>query len=285
MKTAMATAAVFLCTAAAYAQSLSVRPLQSLENHLLYHPSTAAQSWLSLPAGIRVVDVWLRSSDGQTIHAWWLPDPHGGTGAVLLCHGNAGNLSHWSVRGLQLQAQLQRSVLIFDYPGYGRSSGKPSEPGCYAAADAAFDWLASTAGVRPEEIILYGESLGGGAATELAVRRSARALVLVRTFTCVPDVVRGSWLSSMAPLVRNRFDNLARIPQCTMPIFIAHGDRDTVIPLEHGVKLYEAAPQPRRGHLLKNLGHNDDLPADFYEALAQFLRENRAAQPAVQQPN
>lgn len=261
-----------LCCSAAEAQFSSLR---SFENKLLYQPKTDAQMWYPLPRQFGVQDVWLRSADGETIHAWWFPHPQS-TGALLLCHGNANNLSCWSGRVLALQKSLGQSVLIFDYPGYGKSSGKPSESGCYDAADAAYDWLIQDRKIPGKQIILYGESLGGGVATELAVRLPHRALVLVRTFTCVPDIVRKSvWTSSVAPLVHNQFDNLARIPHCTAPIFIAHGDKDTLIPLAQAVKLYQAAPQPKRGHVLKNCGHVDDLPIDFYQALTAFL----SAQP------
>lgn len=245
----------------------STRPL---EESLLFHPKTAGESWSQAP---NAVDVWLNSAAGNRIHAWWFPQP-GSKGAVLYCHGNAGNLSyHWPLAN-KLRAALKQSVLLFDYPGYGKSSGQPSESGCYAAAQAAMDWLLREQNIHPRRVVLIGESLGGGVATELALRQPPMALVLIRTFTSVPDMARKNLVSSAAaPLVRNKFDNLSRVPKCAAPIFIAHGNRDTLIPLAQPIKLYEAAPEPKRAFLLKNLGHNDALPADFFTALAAFVQE------------
>lgn len=161
---------------------------------------------------------------------------------------------------------------IFDYPGYGYSEGKPNEAGCYAAADAAYDWLTDSGAIAPKDIILFGESLGGGVATDLAVRRQHQALVLVKTFASVPDMARSRVLTSaFSVLVRNRFDSLSKISRCPGPIFIAHGNFDRVIPLSQAEKLVQSAPEPKRFFLLEGSDHNDPLPMDFYISLAQFL--------------
>ncbi len=270
---------------------------RELEQSLVFYPSTDADSWVPLPANVRAEDVWLRTADGLPIHARWFPQP-GSKGAILFCHGNAGNLSHWSAQAINLQRALQQSVLIFDYPGYGKSAGKPSESGCYAAADAAWAWLTLTQGVPGPRIVVVGESLGGGVATELAVRqqlnypgppnpgfqrgdtelagrRQPGALVLIRTFTSIPDMARKNTVtSSAARLVTDKFDSLSRIPKCKSPVFIAHGDRDQVIPLSQGQRLYDAAGGLKRFYLLKGLGHNDPLPADFFDKLNDFLRQS-----------
>src|SRR5262249_54030964 len=154
--------------------------LMALENWLVYYPTSASQEWHE-PPNARVQDIELLSADGTRIHAWWCP-VEGARGALLYCHGNAGNLSQrvGSVAGLQ--HILKESVLIFDYPGYGKSGGKPSEAGCYAASEAAYQWLVDKQQIPPERILLYGGSLGGGVAVDLASRRPCRALVLVKTF-------------------------------------------------------------------------------------------------------
>src|SRR5262249_48754949 len=158
-------------TASACAQT----PAQFLEDSFLFHPVRSNEYWLEPPADIAVQDVWLRAADGTRIHAWWFPSPQS-QGTLLFCHGNAGNLSQRTNTILSLQQALGESVLIFDYPGFGRSEGKPSETACYAAADAAYDWLTQSQQIVPERIVLFGESLGGGVATDLAVRRQHRAL-------------------------------------------------------------------------------------------------------------
>lgn len=233
------------------------RPGQRLETSLLFHPTRFDESWLPAPDSLAIQDVWLDAADGNRIHAWWFPHPQS-QGTVLFCHGNAGNLSHRSPTVVNLANALRRSVLIFDYPGYGRSDGKPDESGCYAAADAAYEWLTDSAGIAPNDIVLFGESLGGGVATDLALRRPHAALVLVKTFTSIPGIARARLLTSAsAALVRNRFDNLAKIGRCPAPVFIAHGDRDRVIPFSQAQQLLQAAPEPKRFFLLKGDDHND----------------------------
>jgi pimeloyl-ACP methyl ester carboxylesterase len=202
---------LFLVTVSANAQTSpsSWNPCQLLENALLFHPLRADESWVVPDEWVQ--DVWLQTPDGTRIHAWWLPCRRS-SGALLFCHGNAGNLSHRLQAVLALRKALSESVLIFDYPGYGQSDGKPSETGCYVAADAAYDWLTQQQGIAPEAVILFGESLGGGVATDLAAWRPHRALVLVKTFTSIPDVARQhtlTWASSS--LVHNQFDNLEKI--------------------------------------------------------------------------
>jgi len=252
--------------------SSSWSPGQALETSLLFHPIKASEGWLAPPADLPVEDVCLHAADGNRIHAWWLARS-GSQGAILFCHGNGGNLSYWRPTMAAFVNMLGQSVLIFDYPGYGRSEGKPSEPGCYAAADAAYDWLVQAKRKRPELITLFGESLGGGVATDLAARKPHRALVLTKTFTSVPDMAKKSPLTSAsASLVRNQFDNLDKIGRCSGPIFIAHGDRDRLIPLSQGQKIFRAAPQPKQFFLLQGCDHNDPYPADFYTALAKFLK-------------
>jgi fermentation-respiration switch protein FrsA (DUF1100 family) len=247
-------------------------PGQAIETSLLFHPIKASEGWVTPPANSPVEDVWLKAEDGNRIHAWWLPRAEA-QGVILFCHGNAGNLSYWRPEIVALANKLGQSVLIFDYPGYGRSEGKPSESGCYAAALAAYDWLVQSPRVPPEWITIFGESLGGGVATDLAVRKPHRALVLTKTFTSVPDMARKTVLASAsASLVRNHFDNLSKIGRCSSPVFIAHGDRDRLIPLSQGQTLFKAAPQPKQFFLLKGCDHNDPYPADFYMALVKFLK-------------
>ncbi len=242
----------------------------ALENTLLYRPVRASEEWFE-PPNRQVQDITLHSADGTRLHAWWCPRD-GADGAVLYCHGNAGNLSYRGGAVTKWQEYLNFSVLIFDYPGYGKSAGKPSEAGCYAAADAAYDWLTHQAAVPPGRIVIYGGSLGGGVAVETARRHPHRALVLVSAFTSIPDMAQQlyPWLPARW-LVRNRFDNLAKIGRCTRPVFIAHGDQDRLVPFAHGERLFAAANEPKAFWPLKGHDHNDPPGPDFYRALREFL--------------
>jgi fermentation-respiration switch protein FrsA (DUF1100 family) len=246
-----------------------------LENWLLFHPLRATVYWLA-PPNARVQDVELLTVGGTRLHAWWCPvkDWQPGQGALLYCHGNAGNLSCRRESIARWQQALGVSVLIFDYPGYGRSEGSPTEAGCYASADAAYLWLTRTMNVPPERVLIYGGSLGGGVAVDLASRQPHRALILVKTFISIPEAAQSvyPWLPARW-LVRNRFDNLEKIGRCRRPIFIAHGTADRIIPFAQGKRLFEAAGQPKRFLAMRDLDHNDGLPPEFFSELHSFLEE------------
>jgi fermentation-respiration switch protein FrsA (DUF1100 family) len=244
----------------------------SVESGLLFHPvRTAPDACQAPPPPIR--DIELRTEDGLKIHARWCPHPQA-QGAVLYCPGNAGNLDGRAMLVRELHQALGESVLIFDYPGYGRSEGTASEAGCYAAADAAYRWLVDSARIPPSRIILYGESLGGSVAVEHASRRPHRALVLVRTFASIPDVAAAHLFPSAGSLVTNRFDSIGRIGNCRRPTFIAQADRDRLIPFDHGRRLHAACGGLAEFFRLDGLDHNDPLPASFYSRLQTFLQTN-----------
>jgi fermentation-respiration switch protein FrsA (DUF1100 family) len=253
--------------------------LLALENRLVYHPAPASVSWQPAPSD-RIQDIEFTTPAGVRLHAWWCP-ADGADGAVLYCHGNAGNLSHRGQSVVGMARVLGESVLIFDYPGYGKSEGSPSEAGCYAAADAAYDWLLRVPKVPGERVVLYGGSLGGGVAVDLAARRPHRALVLARTFTSMPEVGQGlyPWLP-VRWLMRNRFDNLAKIGKCHRPVVIASGRVDDLVPFDQGRRLFAAANEPKLFYPLEG-GHNEPLPGQFFRDVRQFLEKCEAARPAA----
>jgi fermentation-respiration switch protein FrsA (DUF1100 family) len=242
------------------------------EDRLLYHPVPASRRWIEPPAGCTFEDVGLRLADGTGIHARWYPYP--GRGAVLLCHSRAGNLS-LELGAAELagwQREMGCSALIFDYPGFGRSEGRPSEAGCYEAAGVAYAWLTEMQKVPPAEVLLYGRSLGSAVAVELACRAPHRALILVSPFTSLPDVVSGKlpFLPTRL-LMCNRFDSLARIDHCTQPLFIVHGTHDRLVPFAHGERLFAAARSRKEMLTVEGAHHGNCLTPDFFPALRRFL--------------
>jgi pimeloyl-ACP methyl ester carboxylesterase len=240
--------------------------LMLLENTILYRPKRFMVLGSVLP-GVQAQDLWLPSAAGLPIHACWLPCP-GARRALLFCHGNTGR--HPEV--VRLMKGLKISLLLFDYPGYGQSEGRPSEAGCYAAADAAYDWLQGQ--VAPERIVIAGQSLGGGVAVDLASRRTHGALVLFKTFTSVPDVAE--YQCPLLParwLAQNRFDNLAKIHRCAGPTLIAHGENDHLISLAQARELFAAAREPKSFCLLPGCSHRGSFPGDFFKTLKAFLDE------------
>ncbi len=243
----------------------------ALENRMVYHPTPSLD--LNSPTHPLIKDVYLRTTNGDKVHARWVAHPKA-RGAILYCHGNAGNLEDRVTQVNKLWSSLEESVLIFDYPGFGKSSGTPSERGCYAAADAAYQWLLEEKNIDPNNVLIIGQSLGGGVATDLASRRTHRALVLIRTFTSLPDV--GQHIVPWLPvrwMLYNQFDNMKKIGRCSGPIFIAQADRDKLIPFSHGKKLFGAAHSPKKFHVLEGLGHNNLPTESFYRELKVFIEK------------
>jgi uncharacterized protein len=218
-------------------------------------------------------DVYVTTSDGTRLHAWWIPKP-GARFATLHLHGNAGNITH---RDLSASTILSAgsSVLLLDYRGYGKSQGRPSEAGLYRDADAAYNWLLSK-DLKPEQIILHGESLGTAVAAELASKRKCAAMVLEAPFTSARAVAH-KVLPFIGPLLVWGFDTKSRLPHVKSPVFVIHGDRDEVIAYEFGKELFAAAREPKQFWTVPGATHNDlhlagraEFPrrlADFYSSL------------------
>jgi fermentation-respiration switch protein FrsA (DUF1100 family) len=247
--------------------------LRIVENWLLFRPVRYTKWWTEPPPELHARDVELLSADGTRLHAWWCPGDGWAPsrGALLFCDGNYGNLSRWGEAVLPLQ-EIFGALLLIDYPGYGRSAGRPSEAGCYAAAEAAYAWLTDKRQVPAGRLTFFGVSLGGGVVTELATRRDHRALVLVSTYTSIPDVARSlyPWLPARR-VMRNRFDNLAKIGRCRRPVFIAHGTADRLIPFSQAERLYAAANEPKRLYPFVGGVHGYNPGRDFYTELARFV--------------
>jgi fermentation-respiration switch protein FrsA (DUF1100 family) len=245
--------------------------LMFLENKIIYHPCTCQEDWEE-PDGSGIEDVWLTSAAGTRLHGWWFPNP-ATQWSVLYSHGNAGNLSHRQEFCRAFQ-QLGASVLIYDYPGYGRSAGRPSEAGCLAAARAAYAWLREQQKIPTEQLVLFGESIGGAMAIDLAVNQPHRALVLYAAFTSVADMAQDlfPWLPARW-LVRTRYDNLEKIRHYSGPLFIAHGTADAIVPFRQGRRLFEAAPSNPHNCFfpIEGRNHNDGLVPEVFEAIHKFL--------------
>lgn len=203
-------------------------------------PADAQQIWLNTPAG--------------ATEAWFLP-PHN-TGSrpaplILFAHGNAELIDHWAA-AFSEPRDWGMAVLLVEYPGYGRSAGRPSQETIGRTFEAAFDWARAQPGIDTGRVVLYGRSLGGGAVAALSLTRPAAALILESSFTTTAALA----LRFLAPpfLVRDRFDNLTAIGKFRGPRLILHGDHDEIIPTSHGRRLAAAAGVPVE---LLPCGHND----------------------------
>lgn len=201
-------------------------------------------------------DHWFTAEDGVRLHAW-LVRADSAIGTLLLFHGNAGNLSH--------RAELLRrhrasgfNAFIFDYRGYGRSEGSPTEAGVYKDGLAAYDYLTRLSGIDSSRIILFGTSLGGAVAVEVAVHRKPAAMILESTFSSAADVAKSVYPFLPARfLLRTRFDSEEKIRSVRIPLLFMHGDHDSVIPFRLGRKLFEAANEPKEFYVISGADHND----------------------------
>lgn len=239
---------------------------------LVHSPRSGPDEW-SPPPTPDIADVTFTAPDGNSIHAWWLPPPGGTKRVILYCHGKGGNLSHRGGVMADLQTQLGCGVLQFDYPGYGKSGGWPTEEACYAAAEAAMAWLADVKGVPAGEVVLFGESLGGGVASELAVRHPVRGLALVFTFTTLPDAAahRFPFLPCHL-LMSTRFDSVGKLPLVSCPVVVVHGTADDRIPYPQAEALFAAANEPKRLVRLDGAGHCEWLDPEVWAALRELVR-------------
>jgi len=228
-----------------------------LLNSLLYFPS---RPLLAQPAdvGLEAADVAFETGDGETLFAWWFRTGGTSAGHVLLFHGNAGNIGDRLIHA-RLLTDAGLDVFSFDYRGYGRSTGSPSEEGTLEDARAALGALVRQPGVDPARVLYLGESLGGGVAVGLAREAPPRGLVLQSTFTSVRDMGRVHYPFIPRPLVPDAYPSLRRIRDLECPLLLMHGDQDQIVPVAQGQALFEAAPEPKRLRLFPGAGHNDLL--------------------------
>lgn len=246
------------------------------QSHLVFFPSTGREAVVTPQSyGLRYESVSIRTADGETLDAWWVPAENA-RGTVLFFHGNAGNISH-RVDYLQMFHRLRFSTLIVDYRGYGKSSGTPSEAGTYRDAEAAWEHLRHARLAQPRDIVIAGESLGAAVATRLAADESPRAVLLFSTFTSVPDLgAQVYWFLPVRLLSRFDYDNLANLKRIRAPVFIAHSRDDDIVPYAHGRRLFETAAEPK-AFLEMRGGHNDGfifMRPEWVAELGAFLDQH-----------
>ncbi len=224
--------------------------------------------------GVSAEEVSLRTEDGVTLHAFFLPS-EGASRALLFLHGNAGNASHRLPNAAAL-VRLGVHVLLLDYRGYGLSEGTPTEAGVYADARAGLVHLVEVRAVPEERIVLFGRSLGSAVAVDLARGRPLAGVILESAFSSGSDVAR-QLLGPLGPIVaRGRFESSQKIGQVRSPLLFFHGDRDEVIDFELGRRLFEQAPEPKTFEVIPGAGHNDTTQVGghrYFARIARFLDE------------
>lgn len=220
-------------------------------------------------------DVSLDTHDGEQLHGWYIPaaDDSQARPVLLFFHGNAGNISHRRA-SLEIFHRLGLNQLIIDYRGYGKSTGKPSEAGLYIDAMAAWDYLLESRGFNADQVVIFGRSLGGAVATQLASQVPARGVILESSFSSARDMAQHSFsLLSHLLYLRYDFNSLDRLPHIDAPLLILHSTEDEIIPYRFGEKLFKAAAQPKTFIPLRG-GHNNGFYLSqpmYQQQLADWL--------------
>lgn len=194
---------------------------------------------------------------------------------LLWFHGNAGNITH-RFEMVRKLVQLPARVFIIDYRGYGRSEGSPSEQGLYLDARAAWDYLVNERGTSSASIVIFGDSLGGAVAIDLATTVSAAGLIVQSAFTSISDMAAEVMPFVPAFLVRTKMDSITKIPNVRSPKLFIHSPADEMVPYRLGRRLYDAAGDPKQFYEVAGASHNElDIVGGraYFEAISRFVRE------------
>lgn len=201
-------------------------------------------------------DRWFRSFGGVELHGWWIPQPRA-TATVLYCHGRHGHLGQ-RLRVLRHLTRLPINLFAFDYRGFGRSEGMPSELGLFRDVRAAFEHLTGALAQTPSRVVLFGHSLGGAIAIDAAQDLPAAGLVVESSFTDVRDMARALFPRlPMHWLARNQFRSIDKVARIRLPKLFIHGGRDELVPYRMGTELFERAVEPKEFLAIERAGHND----------------------------
>ena len=233
-------------------------------------------------ASVKVEDVWFQASDGVRLHGWYC-SPRRSDGdagqtqtrmTLLWFHGNAGNITY-RYGMIERLVELPAEVFIIDYRGYGRSEGSPSEQGLYADARAAWDYLTGARGIPPANIVVFGDSLGGAVAIDLAARVEPAGLVVQSSFTSIRDMAAEVMPFVPGFLLRTKMDSLSKIKNVRVPKLFIHSPADEMVPYRFGRALYDAAPEPKHFYEVKGASHNETDSVGgraYFDALGEFVR-------------
>jgi fermentation-respiration switch protein FrsA (DUF1100 family) len=227
------------------------------EERFIFFPSSYSDGYYEEARSLPFLeDCWFMTDDGVKLHGWFA-QRDSAIATLVISHGNAGNLSH-RLPVIKTFRDLGFNVFMYDYRGYGRSEGSPDEEGVYRDGRAAFDYVLKRNDVDPRNVILFGTSLGGAVAVDVALDRPAAGLILESTFSSATDVARVAYPFLPAQfLLRSKFDSAEKIRTIRIPLLFLHGDQDRIIPLSLGRKLFEAANEPKSFFVVPGADHND----------------------------
>ena len=247
------------------------------ENKIVYHPSKyPAGYWQPESYGLQVEDIYFNAPDGVKLHAWFIP-ARNPSATLLWYHGNAGNLTHRLDNILELRP-LRLNIFIFDYRGYGRSEGKPDQNGIFQDSQAAYDYLTLNKNIAPENLFLFGRSLGGVCAIEIASKNKAAGLIVESAFTSAREMADKMFpFFPLKFLLRNKYNAIGTIASVNMSKLFLHGTEDELVPYSMGQKLFKAAREPKEFYAIKGAGHNDTYSVggkEYIDTLELFIQKS-----------
>ena len=243
------------------------------QSHYVYYPEHIISADPS-NIGLEFESVSFKTEDRVKLSGWFIPT-EGASGVILFCHGNAGNISH-RLESIEIFHRLGLNVFIFDYRGYGRSEGKPSEIGTYRDVEAVWQYLVKERQVSPNRVVVFGRSLGGAVAAWLAHKHTPAALILESAFTSVPDIAAKIYPYLPVKLLsRFEYNTAEYLDEIDCPVLIVHSREDEVMPFSHGKQLFERAKGPKE--FLEISGtHNEGFITSgkrYEEGLNTFISE------------
>jgi len=266
-----------------------------IEKQYIFHPDKDIYSTPE-DLGLKYDDIMFTTEDGLKLNGWFVPgkmvsqtresmdsqnkesmDSQNKQSmyTLLWFHGNAGNISHRIENIEMLYDRLPVNIFIFDYRQYGRSEGKISEKGTYIDARAALKYLHSRKDVDPKKIIFFGRSLGSSVAVDLAIKEKCRALILESPFSSIKEMSKSLYpFLPVSYFVRTKYDTLSKIRDAKVPVLIIHGDKDDLVPIEQGRKLYETANGPKEFYSIPEANHNDTYIAGgekYFDVIRRFV--------------
>ena len=247
----------------------------SLDEMILFQPDRQGD-WK--PSQLNYTDVEFESADGTALHAWYCA-ADAPRAVVLYCHGNGGNISWMADYFEFLRTTHRMSILAFDYRGYGKSKGTPTVEGVLADGRAARAKLAELAGIPSAEVVVWGRSMGGAVAVQLASEEAPRGLILECTFDSFKTVAKHHAPRWAFLVPEDRLASVKRIPAVQCPLFQVHGTADRVVPFTCGQTLYEAANEPKFFYTLRGSDHNTPSPGKLYDQIDKFL-DQKCPKPA-----
>ena len=241
------------------------------QRSLLYLPSREKidQSFYT-ETGLKKIE--FVTSDGLLLKSLFKRPSSNEKSIITVFHGNAGHVGH-RVEKFRPFLEEGHGLFLVEYRGYGENSGKPSENGFYKDGQAAINFL-SEQNIPKNKIIIYGESLGCGLAVKLSIQDTFRATILEAPYTSIADVAsRHYWYLPAKLLVLDRFDILSIIKNIKSPLLVIHGEKDNIININFGKKVFESAPEPKKAIFVSDAGHNNLYEFKIYDKINHFLKE------------